>query len=223
MGRALGKPVRVYSAPQGNQPVWATHWLERNGFKAYYFTGDTGLGPTRSYYEGRRPRPILWAFPVSNLLRVATFEELDHPRTPLSAEDIGAFLARLSNFVADNRVARMFYFHPPAAPRYATVMDGFMAEANRLARLKRFRWYTMEQLADFLTRREKAQWRIVQEGRGFTLRASNPDGLHELAWVFPASHVQSVEVRRGTATVLKQDGEWLVTAGAGRELVVAFR
>lgn len=223
MTRALGKPVRVYSAPQGNQPVWATHWLERNGFKAYYFTGDTGLGPTRSYYEGRRPRPILWAFPVSNLLRVATFEELDHPRTPLSAEDIGAFLARLSNFVADNRVARMFYFHPPAAPRYAAVMDGFMAEANRLARLKRFRWYTMEQLADFLTRREKAQWRIVQEGRGFTLRASNPDGLHELAWVFPASHVQGVEVRRGTATVLKQDGEWLVTAGAGRELVVAFR
>lgn len=223
MTRALGKPVRVYSAPQGNQPVWATKWLERKGFKAYYFTGDTGLGPTRSYYEGKRPERTLWAFPVSNLLRVATFEELDHPKTPLSAEDIGAFLARLSNFVADKRVARMFYFHPPAAPRYAAVMDGFMAEANRLREQKRFRWYTMEQLADFLTRREKARWRIVQEPRGFMLRASSPEGLQELAWVFPAGGVQSVDILRGQATVSRQGGEWLVTAGPGRELVVAFR
>lgn len=223
MARAVGAPLRVYSAPQGNQPVWATKWLERNNFKAYYFTGDTGLGPTRSYYEGKRPERLLWAFPVSNLLKIATFEELDHPKTPLTATDIGGFLIQLSQYVADHRVARLFYFHPPAAPRYTAVMEGLMAEAKRLADAGRFRWYAMEQLADFLTRRELTAWRVVEEGRGLTLRASNPQGLQELAWVFPADSARDVEVRKGKATVRKQDGQWVVTAGAGNELVVSLR
>lgn len=223
MSSAVGKPMRVYSAPQGNQPVWATKWLERNNFKAYYFTGDTGLGPTRSYYEGKRPQRILWAFPVSNLLKIATFEELDHPRTPLTATDIGGFLIQLSQYVADHRVARLFYFHPPAAPRYTAVMEGLMAEAKRLADAGRFRWYAMEYLADFMTRREMTTWSVVQEGRSLTLRASNPQGLQELAWVFPAESARNVEVRKGKATVRKQDGEWVITAGGGSELVVSLR
>jgi hypothetical protein len=225
MSRALGKPMRVYSAPQGNQPVWATRWLEKNGFKAYYFTGDTGLGPTRSYYEGKRPQPILWAFPVSNLLKIATFEELDHPKTPLNAEDIGNFLIRLSNYAADNRVARLFYFHPPAAPRYAAVMDGFMAEARKLSQQGRFRWYTMERLADFMTRREATQWQVERRSgaRGYVLHASNPAGLQELAWTFPAAMGARAEVRKGQASVQRTGDQWVVLAGEGRELAVEFR
>lgn len=223
MAGALGRPMRVYSAPQGNQPVWATKWLERNGFKAYYFTGDTGLGPTRSYYEGKRPEKILWAFPVSNLLKIATFEELDNPKAPLNAEDIGSFLVRLSNYVADNRVARLFYFHPPAAPRYAAVMDGLMAEARKLSGEGRFQWYSMERLADFMTRREQTRWRVVSEGRSLTLRATNASGLQELAWVVPAAGLASAEVEKGRATARRVGTDWIVTAGAGQELVVRFR
>lgn len=223
MSNALGRPMRVYSAPQGNQPVWATKWLERNGFKAYYFTGDTGLGPTRSYYEGKRPEKILWAFPVSNLLKIATFEELDNPKAPLNAEDIGSFLVRLSNYVADHRVARLFYFHPPAAPRYAAVMDGLMAEARKLSDQGRFQWYTMERLADFMTRREQAQWRVVRDGRAMVLRATSAAGLQELAWVVPAESHTRVEVEKGKAAVRRAGGDWVVTAGPGQELVVRFR
>jgi hypothetical protein len=49
-----GKPVKEYSAPNGNQPPWVTHWLEAHGFVAYYFTGDTGMGPTEGYRNGER-------------------------------------------------------------------------------------------------------------------------------------------------------------------------
>jgi hypothetical protein len=215
--------MRVYSAPQGNQPVWATKWLERNGFKAYYFTGDTGLGPTRSYYEGRRPERLLWAFPVSNYLKIATFEELNNAKAPLTGEDIGSFLIRLSNYVADHHVARLFYFHPPAAPRYTAVMEGLMKEAQRLADAGRFRWYTMEQLADFLTRREQAHWRIDQHGKDQRLVAQNKAGLKELAWIFPAESGSRFEVVKGRADVRRQGGEWIVTAGECTELVVAVR
>jgi hypothetical protein len=223
MAGALGRPMKTYSAPQGNQPVWATKWLERQGFKAYYFTGDTGLGPTRSYYEGKRPEKILWAFPVSNLLKIATFEELDHPKTPLNAEDIGTFLVKLSNYVAENKVARLFYFHPPAAPRYAAVMDGLMAEARKLSGEGRFRWYTMEHLADFMTRREQAQWRFTRDARGLVLRASSASGLQELTWAVPAEGLARADIEKGEATARKVGRDWIVTARAGKELVVRFR
>ena len=52
-GRAVtavsGAPVLEYSAPIGNQPEWVTAWLEFNGVLAYYFTGNSGMAPTRSY------------------------------------------------------------------------------------------------------------------------------------------------------------------------------
>ena len=223
MAAAVGKPIRTYSAPEGNQPVWATKWLERNGFKAYYFTGDTGLGPTRSYYEGKRPEPKLWAFPVSNYLKIATFEELDNPKRPFTGEEIRNFLVHLSNYVADHRVARLFYFHPPAAPRYTAVMEGLMAEAAKLSNQHRFRWYTMERLADFMTRREQTQWQVLTEGKGLKLQASNAAGLQELTWVFPAHGLAKPEVRKGQASVSRVGDEWVVRAAAGRELVVTLR
>lgn len=224
MVKALGKPMRTYSAPEGNQPVWATKWLERNGFKAYYTTADTGLGPTRTYYEGQRPDPKLWAFPVSNYLKIATFEELDDPKQARSftGGDIASFLIKLANYAADNRVSRLFYFHPPAAPRYTAVMEGLMAEAKRLAAQGRFRWYTMERLADFMTRREQVRWRVERDGRKLTLRADSQQGLKELTWVFPVSAGSQVEVKKGKAQARKQGNEWVVTAGDTRELVVVL-
>ena len=54
--RVTGKPVVEYSAPNGNQPPWVTHWLEAHGFVAYYFTGDTGMGPTAGLSQRRTRR-----------------------------------------------------------------------------------------------------------------------------------------------------------------------
>ena len=64
--KVTGKPVVEYSAPNGDQPVWVTHWLDEHGFLAYYFTGDTGMAPTQDYRGGRRTGKNIWAFPISS-------------------------------------------------------------------------------------------------------------------------------------------------------------
>ena len=220
----LGSPARTYSAPVGNHPVWATQWLERNGFKAYYYTGDVGLGPTRSYYEGKRPQRALWAFPLSNYLKIATFEELETSAKPLSGGDIGLFLTQLSSHVAERHVARLFYFHPPGViDHYTKEMNGFMAEAQRLAVQGKFRWYTMERLADFMTRRETAQWHMKEGARGVrVLEASNAAGLNELSWIFPHESASRFKVLEGQASVRKEGHEWIVTAGKCTTLEVSI-
>lgn len=226
VGAAIGAEPRSYSAPMGNQPRWATEWLRQQGFKGYYSTGDNGLGPTRSFDQGRRSEPsALWAFPISSYLRIATFEELGEDEDPdVGTEDMANYLANLTRFVADQRVARLFYFHPPAATQHLPALDVLMAEARRLGLLGRFRWYTMEQLSDFLNRRELAQWQLTRvDGRSGGLTARSSDSLDQISWVFPKGDAPQFKIVKGQAT-LRQDGpNWIITAvGDGQELELAW-
>jgi Polysaccharide deacetylase len=225
VGGAIGVLPRSYSAPMGNQPRWATEWLRREGFKAYYFTGDNGLGPTRSYEQGLRPQAsALWAFPVSSHHRVATFEELAAAEPPVVAEEMAAYLADLTRFVADQHIARLFYFHPPAATQHLPSIEVLMAETRRLAELGRFRWYTMEQLADFMSRRELAQWQPTPgEGSGGGFSASSSASLEQLSWVVPQAGKIQFRVVSGEATVRKEGADWIVTAGKGHALRVQWQ
>ncbi|WP_342130370.1 hypothetical protein [Hydrogenophaga sp. OTU3427] len=218
---AMQRPARSYSAPMGNQPAWSTHWLEAQGFKAYYFTGDSGLGPTRAYFEGQRPTARLWAFPVTNLYQIATFEELQQQPQPRSDEDMAHFLEGLPHHVADARVARLFYFHPPAAARYRHVLARLDRQAQALADRQRFRWYTMERLADFMDQREQVRWQVTLTDTGQRqLVARSAADLAEMSWIFPLETADGFEVVTGKASVRRDAADWVVTAGAGQTLVV---
>ena len=109
--RATDKPVVEYSAPNGNQPPWVTHWLESHGFVAYYFTGDTGMGPTQGYRNGEREAGNVWAFPILHLDRAAGFEEMSSEG--YSASEIESWVTAITDFAADQRTVRLVYFHPP--------------------------------------------------------------------------------------------------------------
>ena len=225
MQAALGEVLRSYSAPMGNQPQWATEWLQREGFKGYYFTGDNGLGPTRSYQKGARPpRSELWAFPVSSYHRVATFEELEEADPPVTPEDMTTYLNELTRFVAEQHVVRLFYFHPPAAVQHLASIEALMSEADRHESAGRFRWYTMEMLADFLSRREQVQWQPVRTAAnlgGFAARSNA--SLNQLSWTVPQAGRGRPEVVQGTGTVRSEDGRWIVTAGQTRQLRVQWQ
>lgn len=224
ISKAMGTPVSSYSAPMGNQPVWATHWLERQGVKAYYFTGDAGLGPTRSYFEGKRPESGIWAFPVTHFRTIATFEELDLPPAINQTDAFTRFLSSLAHFVSDQRVARMFYFHPPALSHFNATTDTLFRQTAQLRGEGRFQWYTMERLAIFLSRREQAQWAITgSTGQARRLEASSTDSLKELTWVIPAAGARRINTVQGVAQVRRDGPDWLVTAGDCKTLVLELK
>lgn len=225
IGTATGQVPRSYSAPMGNQPQWATEWLQREGFKGYYFTGDNGLGPTRSYQRGvRAPRSDLWAFPVSSYHRVATFEELENAEPEVTPQDMTDYLRSLSRFVTDQHLVRLFYFHPPAAVQHLASIDALMAESSRLEQAGRFRWYTMEAMADFMSRREQVQWQpLPQASRTGGFSASSPAGLERLSWTVPAAGRGAPQVVQGNGSVRTAGDHWIVTAGTGQTLKVQWQ
>ena len=156
-----GKPVVEYSAPNGDQPPWVTRWLEAHGFVAYYFTGDSGMGPTQGYRDGAREGKNIWAFPIVHLNRAASFEEMT--KGDYSSAEVEAWLKAVTEFAATQRTVRLVYFHPPGVLSFHAVFDHWLQETSELKTEGRFRWYTMTELANFLNSRTQVKWEVTNQ------------------------------------------------------------
>lgn len=132
ISEAIGQAPVVYSAPMGNQPTWATQWLQDRGFKAFYTTADTGLGATRSFIQGQpSPHPGLWNFPISNFKRIATVDELE--QFGLKEDEIRDFIVDLFAHVSEEHLVRLFYFHPATTPQYFKTMTAIKEQGTAAA------------------------------------------------------------------------------------------
>jgi len=219
----IGALAKVYSAPMGNQPSWATAWLDRQGFKAYYATSDTGLGPTQSFiHERPAPHTGLWTFPISNFKRIATFDEVREQG--MAETEITDFIRALLNHVSEQHMARLFYFHPAVTGQFEMTLKTIQSEVKRLKALRQFRWYSMAELSDFMTRRQGVTWQTqplntpgLQE-----MSARSATSLQDMTWVFPASTVQNIRITEGQGTLHQHQDEWLLIAGDGPSLKVQW-
>jgi hypothetical protein len=214
--RVTGKPVAEYSAPNGNQPPWVTHWLEAHGFVAYYFTGDTGMGPTQGYRNGEREALNVWAFPILHLDRAAGFEEMS--TEGYSTSEIDRWLAAITDFATDHRSVRLVYFHPPGILQYRDLVDKWVEKTRRLKDDGRFRWYTMTELANFLNSRKRVKWKVSDNGGLITVEATHPQTLDHETWRIPASRFAQPKIVEGSAKVLRDNDAWMIVAGDGKDL-----
>jgi Polysaccharide deacetylase len=214
--RVTGKPVAEYSAPNGNQPPWVTHWLEAHGFVAYYFTGDTGMGPTQGYRNGEREARNVWAFPILHLDRAAGFEELS--TEGYSNSEIARWLAAITDFATDHRSVRLVYFHPPGILQYHDLVDQWLEQTARLKADGRFRWYTMTGLANFLNSRKQVKWKMSDNGNLMTVEAIHPETLDHQTWRIPAGKFAQPKIIEGSAQVVRDADAWMIIAGEGKNL-----
>ena len=215
----VGKLSRSYSAPEGNNPLWAMTWLEQQGVVATYFAGHTGLGATRQYREGQLRNPNIWVFPVTPQGLYATFEEFQAYNVPQS-DVLDGYKALIDFNVAQN-TSRLIYAHPPGAALWSSVLKDMLAYAK--AKNVNFAWYTMPRLADFMTRRLSVSWSQTKNPTtGLTLfTASHPVSLKEMVWRLPRSvYPNAPRIVSGKATVDVSNAEfWLIKAGVGTQLV----
>lgn len=215
-----GRTVGEYSAPLGNQPAWVTRWLEKNNVLAYYFTGDAGMGPTRVYRDQGRDGDKIWAFPILHFGTYASLEEMHMDAVP--AQRVGGWLKNATDFTASLHMVRLIYSHPIGATRYIDMLEDWLGHAEELARDRRFRWYTMTQIAKFLNERQDVTWSLDHRGTQVVLTAKHPRTLMHQAWMFPLGQYSTPHVLQGAAEIHDQDGDWIVTAKDCRLLRVGF-
>ena len=210
--KALGRPQRSYSAPQGNNPIWAMNWLEQQGVVSAYMTGHTGMGPTRHYRDGKLHNPGMWIFPVTPLGRHAVFEEFAYNNIP--QREIVAWYHDMIDFAIEKNTSRLIYMHPPFAFEWKNVLLEMLTYAKGKGN-ERFRWYTTERLADFMTQRREVQWSERRDTSGTRhFKASHPVSLREMVWILPKTiYPLSPKIVAGTASVTAEGSHWRVKAG----------
>jgi len=216
--RVTGKQVVEYSAPNGNQPIWVTHWLEAHGFIAYYFTGNSGMGPTHGYREGTRTARNIWAFPILHLNTAAAFEEFSAEN--ISYTEIEHWFEAVTDFSVRHHAVRLLYFHPPGILPYESIIRQWLQKTDALRSEGKFRWYTMTEIANFLNARERVQWSVSSKNGELKISASHPDSLEHQAWSLPTDRFAQPLVVNGVAQVTKTENGWLIVAGNSRNLEV---
>jgi len=218
---AVGSPSVSYSAPEGNNPLWAMDWLEQRGVVAAYFGGHTGLGGTRQYRDGQLLNPAIWVFPVTPFGLYATFEEFQDYRVPQA--DVIAWYRSLVDFNIAQNTSRMVYAHPPGAAQWSSVLLDLLGYAK--AQAPRLSWYTTVRLARFMQQRLTVQWgQSLDESTGQTVfTVTHPVSLAEMTWRLPRSrYPQAPQLRSGAAVVDGSDARyWQVRATGGTQLVFA--
>ena len=212
---AVRKASRSYSAPEGNNPLWAMDWLEQQGVVGAYFAGHTGLGATRQWRDGQLRNPDMWVFPVTPQGIYATFEEFQSYGVPKA--DVQAWYRELVDFGIAYNTSRLVYAHPPGAAVWSDVMLDLLAYAK--AQGPRFAWYTMPQLADFLSQRLQVQWTQTPDAAsGLTVfEARHPQSLAQMTWRLPRDrHAKAPVLLQGSASIDSSDPRfWIVRASGG--------
>jgi hypothetical protein len=199
--------------------MWVSRWLEKNNIDAYYFAGDTGMGPTQVYRDSRRDGQNIWAFPIVHLGRYASLEEMGFANVDPNV--VQGWLSGVADFVADDRSARLIYTHPLGATKYVSALRQFLSHTDQLAGEHRFRWYTMAGLSDFLNQRKKLSWSMTASAPNtLLLEAHSPDTLAHATWALPKGQFSQPQVRRGKVQVTSDAGHWLLDAGDCREISV---
>jgi hypothetical protein len=210
-------PSVEYAAPEGNTPTWSVTWLQGNGVTGYYFTGHTGMAPTRAYRNGSMLNTNIWAFPVMPFGTNATFEEFEENN--VNTTDITNWYSSLMNFVVANRTSRLIYMHPLGAVDYPTVLSAIFTQANTLIKAGSFTWYTMDTIATFDKRRLQVTWSATDTGSGWSFQITHPTSLTDMTWQLPKTAYGQPVITKGSAAVVTTDAtNWLVTARSGTSL-----
>lgn len=216
---ASARPVREYSAPLGNHPAWVTPWLREHGIRAYYFTGDIGMAPTRSYQDGRRGPSDVWAFPVLSYGTYASFEEAHNAKVP--EREIAAWLKDVADFCAQYRTVRLVYFHPPGIAMFPVAFKAWMKHTGALVNQHTLRWMTMAQYADFATERMAVNWQLGPDGDAAgseLLQASHSHSLAHFSWLLPVQRYEQPQLLAGAAQIERDGAYWCVVAGDAASL-----
>jgi hypothetical protein len=195
-----GYPVTEYSAPNGVHPQpLATRILERNGVEAYYYTGDSGSAPNRTFFDKKMVSKNVIAFPVLSYKAVASFFEMD--RDGYTAAHLKDWLHGLLDYLLENRTVRLIYSHsydvPPYFPgallKFIQRVEQTCKEGKMLAR-------PMTYFARFTRRFLKTKMRFRHKTDNMVVRVINPEGLKDITIAIPKRRYRVPDDLKGVVT-----------------------
>lgn len=144
--KIIGYKVTEYAAPNGVHPQpMATRALERLGIIAYYYVGDTGSAPNRTFYEGKMVSDKCLAFPIVPFGVAGSIWEMKAVAKKSDSE-VAQWFADALSYVKRNRTVRLLYSHPYDYQNYPGPIKDFL---DNLVEAKTSNAITVLPMSDF--------------------------------------------------------------------------
>jgi hypothetical protein len=179
-----GYKIREYSAPNGVHPQpETTKILEKLGVVAYYYTGDSGSSPNRTFIDGKMVSSKVIAFPITPYEESASFYEMH--KKGVSEEEVYTFLVSLADFCIKTRQIRLFYSHPYDIPLYPNAILRAVDYWESKEKAGLLEVHSMSYFADFLLRFLKTEYSFRKKGDELVVRLKNPEGLKDIGIAIP--------------------------------------
>ncbi|MGO9378929.1 MAG: hypothetical protein ACLPN1_19000 [Dissulfurispiraceae bacterium] len=214
-----GYKITEYAAPVGvhPQPV-TTQILEDLGIIAYYYTGDTGSGPNRTFYQNKMVSDRVVAFPVMPLGRSASLYEMAVMDKRKNSE-VMEWLFDILSYTARNRTVRLFYSHPYNINLYPQAIKAFMDRVEKMQREGEISVRSMSDFARFFLRFLKTKYDMSEADNGLLVSLANPEGLAGITVAVPKAHY-SMPSEKGYS--ITEDGRFFYVTITGNETKCSF-
>ena len=214
-----GYKITEYAAPDGvhPQPV-TTQILEDLGIIAYYYTGDTGSGPNRTFYQGKMVSDKVIAFPVMPFGKMASLYEMAVLDKKKESE-VREWLFDILSYSARNRTVRLFYSHPYNIEHYPQTMKVFMDRVDKMQRDGDILVRSMSDFGRFFLRFLKTTYDFSEADSGLVVSLTNPEGLAGISVAVPKAHY-SPPSDKGYA--ITEDGRYFYVTITGNETKNSF-
>lgn len=184
--KITGYPITEYSAPDGifPQPL-STHILKDLNMTSYYYPGDTGSAPNRTFYQEEMVSKDIIAFPVMTFNKYASLAELQ--RAHYSRKDTEELLKDLINYSIKNRTVRLFYSHPYDIYEgiYQDEVKSFLAYAIEKHEKGDLIVETMSYFRAFLLRLIATKKQFLWHKNTLRIQLENRNGFKEMVLALP--------------------------------------
>lgn len=223
--KIIGYKVIEYAAPNGAHPQpTATKILEELGVIAYYYVGDTGSAPNRTFSDGKMVSDRVVAFPIMPDGYNASIAEMKLKGKKPPAH-VAEWFAQTLAYVKDNRTVRLVYSHPYDYQHYPQTLTDFFESVVQAQQAKEITVLPMSEYAKFLLRFLKTSTQFLHQGNQMEIVLENAEGLEGITVALPKN--KYVQPTASAVTVVETNEYYYLTMNSKTEtakrILVAVR
>jgi hypothetical protein len=179
--------VTEYAAPEGVHPQpYFTEILEELGLKSYYYPGDSGSCPNRTFFEGKMVSEKVIAFPILPFWQNACIVEMSDNN--ITNDELEEWIFSVLDFVCENKNTRLIYSHLYDflfRKEYKKPFKRFLDELELRIKKGELTVAPMTYFADFMHKHLNTDYKFRNTGSGMKAVVSNPVDLEGITIAIP--------------------------------------